>query len=114
DEVAMMFVTQDLKVALLTVHLPLKEAIASLSMKALEARLALVHAEHQRLFGTIPRIGVCALNPHAGEGGLFGVEEQDILAPAVASARSAGLEVAGPFPADTLFVRAAGGEFDVV
>jgi 4-hydroxythreonine-4-phosphate dehydrogenase len=114
DEVAMMFVTRDLKVALLTVHLPLKEALATLSTTALEARLGLVHAEHERLFGTRPRIGVCALNPHAGEGGLFGAEEQDILAPAIASARAAGLEVAGPFPADTLFVRAAGGEFDVV
>jgi 4-hydroxythreonine-4-phosphate dehydrogenase len=114
DEVAMMFVTRDLKVALHTTHLPLREALASLSTEGLEARIGLVHSEHQRLFGTIPRIGVCALNPHAGEGGLFGAEERDILAPAVASARRKGLPVSGPFPADTLFVRAAGGEFDVV
>src|SRR5262245_50240078 len=59
DEVAMMFVTRDLKVALLTLHLPLKDALASLSTEALVARIGLVHSEHQRLFGTLPRIGVC-------------------------------------------------------
>ncbi len=114
DDVAMMFVTRDLKVALLTVHLSLKEAIASLSTAAVESKLRLVDAQHRRLFGTAPRLGVCALNPHAGEAGLFGAEERDILAPAVAACRSAGLDVGGPFPADTLFVRAARGEFDVV
>jgi len=114
DDVAMMFVTRHLKVALLTVHLSLKEAIASLSTAAVESKLRLVDAQHRRLFGTAPRLGVCALNPHAGEAGLFGMEERDILAPAVAAARSAGLDVGGPFPADTLFVRAARGEFDVV
>jgi len=114
DEVAMMFVTRDLKVALLTVHLSLKDAISSLSTAAIESRLRLVHAEHRRLFGAPPRIGVCALNPHAGEAGLFGAEEQDILAPAIAACRGAGLDVTGPYPADTLFVRAARAEFDVV
>ena len=114
DEVAMMFVARDLKVALLTIHLSLKDAIASLSAGAVVSKLRLVDAEHRRLFGKAPRIGVCALNPHAGEAGLFGAEERDVLAPAVAASRSAGLDVAGPFPADTLFVRAARGEFDVV
>ena len=114
DEVAMMFVARDLKVALLTIHLSLKDAIASLSAGAVVSKLRLVDAEHRRLFGKAPRIGVCALNPHAGEAGLFGAEERDILAPAVAASRSAGLDAAGPFPADTLFVRAARGEFDVV
>ena len=114
DDVAMMFVTRDLKVALLTVHLSLRDAIASLSAEAVVSRLRLVESEHRRLFGKAPRIGLCALNPHAGEAGLFGAEERDLLAPAVAVSRSAGLDVAGPFPADTLFVRAARGEFDVV
>jgi 4-phospho-D-threonate 3-dehydrogenase / 4-phospho-D-erythronate 3-dehydrogenase len=114
DGVAMMFVTGDLKVALLSVHVGLKEAVASLSREGLERRLGLVRSEHLRWFGQDPRIGVCALNPHAGEGGLFGREEADILAPAIEAARIAGTRVTGPFPADTLFVRAARGEFDVV
>ncbi|MBR7502752.1 4-hydroxythreonine-4-phosphate dehydrogenase PdxA, partial [Mycobacterium tuberculosis] len=61
-----------------------------------------------------PRLAVCALNPHAGEGGKFGREEIDDIAPAIALARSRGIDVAGPFPCDTLFSRAAGGDFDGV
>jgi 4-hydroxythreonine-4-phosphate dehydrogenase len=114
DEVAMLFVTRDLKVALLTVHLGLKDAIASISGAAVLTKLKLVHSEHRRFFGGEPRIGVCALNPHAGEGSLFGAEERDILRPSVEAARRSGLNVAGPYPADTLFMRAARGEFDVV
>jgi len=113
-EVAMMFVTRDLKVALVTIHLPLKEAIASLSTAGVSSVLRLVASEHRRLFGTAPRIALAALNPHAGEAGLFGAEEREILAPAVAASREAGVDVQGPFPADTVFVRAARGEFDVV
>src|SRR5439155_21562271 len=61
-----------------------------------------------------PRIGVAGLNPHAGEDGLLGREDRDVLAPAIAEARALGIEVSGPFPADTIFVRASRGEFDVV
>jgi 4-hydroxythreonine-4-phosphate dehydrogenase len=61
-----------------------------------------------------PRIGVCALNPHAGEEGLFGDEEQRLIAPAVARGRAAGLDLLGPYPADTLMSRAVKGEFDAV
>ncbi len=61
-----------------------------------------------------PRIAVCGLNPHAGEDGLFGDEEQREIVPAVAAARAEGLDVSGPIPADTLFARARGGEFDIV
>ena len=110
----MLFVTRDLKVALATVHQSLKEAIASLSSTGIEARLRLVRDEHRRWFGGDPRIAVCALNPHAGEGGLFGAEEREILAPAIAASRRFGIDVSGPYAADTLFVRAARGEFDVV
>ena len=113
-EVAMMFVTRDLKVALLSVHLPLREAIDALSQEAVLARLRLLGSEHRRWFGNDPRVAVCALNPHAGEGGLFGTEERDILAPAIAAARRDGIDASGPFPADTLAWRAARGEFDVV
>ena len=113
-EVAMMFVTSDLKVALLTVHLPLREAVAAISQEAILARLRLLRSEHRRWFGNDPHVGVCGLNPHAGEAGLFGAEERDILSPAIAAARQAGIDASGPFPADTLFWRAARGEFDVV
>lgn len=68
----------------------------------------------RRLGARRPRLGVCALNPHAGEDGLFGTEESELIAPAVHQARAEGLDVAGPLPADTLFVRARGGEFDGV
>lgn len=114
DEVAMLFVTSDFKVSLMTTHAPLAEAIASLSQAAIVKKLVLLRTEHQRWFGTDPRIGLSALNPHGGEDGMFGAEEESILTPAVEEARRAGIKVTGPFPADTLFVRASRGEFDVV
>ncbi len=114
DEVVMMFVTPDLKVALLSTHLSLREAIDALDARTIGKTLGLLRQEHRRWFGGDPRLALCSLNPHAGEGGLFGREEEEILVPAVQAARVAGANVAGPFPADTLFVRAAKGEFDVV
>jgi 4-hydroxythreonine-4-phosphate dehydrogenase len=113
-EVGMMFVAADLKVALLSTHLGLRRAIEGISAPAVEDRLRLLRGEHLRWFGKDPEIGLCGLNPHAGEGGLFGHEEAEILAPAVEAARRAGVRVSGPHPADTVFVRAARGEFDVV
>ena len=114
DEVVMMFVDGDLKVALLSIHLALRDAIAALDARLLLDRLDHLRSGYQRLFGADPRIAVCALNPHAGEAGMFGREEEEILVPAVGQARARGLRVSGPHPADTLFVRAARGEFDVV
>lgn len=114
DEVAMLFVTPQFKTALLSTHLPLKEAIGGLHEEIIVKRLAVLHVEHARWFGKDPRIGVAALNPHAGEEGLFGREEKEILAPAIDAAREAGVDARGPYPADSLFVRAARGEFDVV
>src|SRR4030095_11104045 len=95
EEAAMLFVAPGLKVALLSVHESLRDAIQSLSTERVAARLALVAAEHERWFGKPPRIGLCALNPHAGEEGQFGKEETEILAPAVAEARAAGCDVTG-------------------
>jgi 4-hydroxythreonine-4-phosphate dehydrogenase len=113
-DVTMLFVANGLKVALLSVHEPLKEAIASLSGERIVRRLAIVHAEHERWFGAPPRLALAALNPHAGEEGMFGTEEREILVPAVAEARALGVDVTGPLPADTVFVRAARGDFDAV
>ena len=113
-DVAMMFVTEDLKVALVSTHVGIRDAITGLSSRRVEERLHLVRSEHIRWFGSDPRIALCALNPHAGEAGRFGREEIEILTPAVESAQRKGVRVTGPWSADTLFRRAAKGEFDMV
>ncbi|HXO43473.1 MAG TPA: 4-hydroxythreonine-4-phosphate dehydrogenase PdxA [Thermoanaerobaculia bacterium] len=105
----MAFLAPDLQVALLTVHLPLAQALsAALEPRALDEALACL----ERHAGG--RIALAGLNPHAGEGGLLGGEEQAVLAPAVERARRAGLDVHGPESADSLFARARRGEFDWV
>lgn len=106
----MMLVTGQLRVALVTTHLPLREVFQHLTAERLVAVGRITQDALTRYWGfETPRLALCALNPHAGEGGLFGDEDDRILAPA---ARSLG--AAGPFPADTVFVRALRGEFDAV
>lgn len=100
-------------IVLCTTHLPLREAIASIDKKRVSRIIRLAWRELGAL-GYDRRIAVAGINPHAGEEGLLGREESEKLAPAVTECRKAGIEVAGPFPADTLFVRAARGEFDAV
>jgi 4-hydroxythreonine-4-phosphate dehydrogenase len=104
----MAFLTPTLQVALLTVHQPLREALDAIESDAILAALQCLgcHAGG--------RIAVAGLNPHAGEGGLLGSEEEEIVRPAVESACAEGLEALGPESADSLFARAAGGEFDWV
>ncbi|HEY7510495.1 MAG TPA: 4-hydroxythreonine-4-phosphate dehydrogenase PdxA, partial [Vicinamibacteria bacterium] len=114
SDVAMMFVGGDLRVALLTIHRSLRSVPDALSVAETCRVVRLVARELPRFGAPRARVALCGLNPHAGEGGLFGHEEQDVLAPAVAALRAEGLEVSGPLPADTLFVRAARGEFDAV
>lgn len=104
----MAFLAPDLQVALLTVHLPLAAALARVGREAVEEALACL-ARHAG-----GRIALAGLNPHAGEGGLLGAEEERELAPAVAAARERGLDVHGPESADSLFARARDGEFDWV
>jgi 4-hydroxythreonine-4-phosphate dehydrogenase len=113
-EVAMLFYSDALRVVLATVHVPLAEVPRVLTRESLEATIELTARELPRFGFARPRIAVAGLNPHAGENGLFGREEQEVIAPAVAAARARGVSVSGPFPADTLFVRARKGEFDVV
>jgi 4-hydroxythreonine-4-phosphate dehydrogenase len=112
--VAMMFHSEPLRVVLATVHVPLVEVPALLTRELMEETIALTARELPRFGRPSPRIAVAGLNPHAGEHGLFGREEQTAIAPAIEAARARGIDVAGPFPADTLFVRAVRGEFDVV
>lgn len=102
-----------------TLHTALRNVFAQLSLENIVAKAHLADVVSRALIGAEstehpPQIGVCALNPHAGEGGLFGDEEQRIIAPAVAQAVRDGLQATGPLPADTLLVRAAAGEFDAV
>ncbi len=113
-DVAMMFVGGGLRVALLTIHRALRTVPDAVTPGELTRVARLLHRELPRYGAARRRIAVCGLNPHAGEGGLFGSEEKDVIAPALAALRAEGLDVSGPLAADTLFVRAQQGEFDAV
>lgn len=114
SRVAMMFHAPELNVVLATVHVPLREVPRLLTRELLADTIDLA-ASAMPLFGVPrPRIAVAGLNPHAGEDGLLGDEDRGVLAPAVSEARARGLDVTGPLPADTVFVQAARGGFDVV
>ncbi len=114
-EYAMAFYGEKLRVALVTTHLSLREAVVSLSVEGILRVARLAHDFLLRDLGLErPRLALSALNPHAGEGGLFGREEKEILEPALVQARKMGIPLEGPFPADSLFFRAAQGEFDLV
>ena len=109
-EVAMMLAAAELRVVLITTHVPLRDVPALLTAdRIVRTGRVTLHALRRQFGIAEPRLALCALNPHAGESGLFGDEEQRIMAPA---ARTLG--AAGPFPADTVFVRALRGEFDAV
>jgi 4-hydroxythreonine-4-phosphate dehydrogenase len=99
---------------LATIHIPLAAVPAALTEACMEATIALTARELPRFGTPRPRIAVAGLNPHAGEHGLFGREEQDAIEPAIAACRAKGIDVSGPLPGDTVFVRATRGEFDVV
>jgi len=112
--VAMMFHSEALRFVLATVHIALADVPRALTAASLEATIDLTARELPRFGIERPRIGVAGLNPHAGEHGLFGLEEETALRPAIAACRARGVDVDGPFPADTIFVRARRGDFDVV
>jgi 4-hydroxythreonine-4-phosphate dehydrogenase len=110
----MLFWAEPLTVVLATVHVPLAEVPRVLTRERLVQVIATTAAAMPDFGVSRPRIGVAGVNPHAGEGGLLGTEDRDVLTPAVAQAQRAGIDVSGPFPADTVFVRAVRGAFDVV
>ena len=114
--VAMMFYSDRLRVVLATVHVPLADVPRLLTRASLEATIDLTARELPRFLehDRPANIGVAGLNPHAGEHGLFGREEEISLSPAIAACRARGVNVSGPFPGDTIFVRAVRGEFDAV
>ena len=112
--VAMMFHADALRVVLATIHEPLASVPRLLTRELLAGVIRLASRELPRFGFSQPRLAVCGLNPHAGEGGVLGDEEQRVIEPAIAACAGEGIRVAGPFPADTLFVRASRGEFDAV
>ncbi len=113
-DVAMMFHSPRLCVVLATVHVPLSAVPGLLTRGRVETVLDLA-AVHLPRFGVArPRLALAGLNPHAGEGGLLGTEDRDVLAPAAAAARGRGVDVAGPLPADAVFRQAVDGRFDAV
>src|SRR6218665_61313 len=117
--VRMMLANAELRTVLVSIHVSLRAAIAALTFGQLLQTLQITHAALTRSLGHAPRIAVAGLNPRAGEGGLFGREELEVIAPAIAAARAQGMQVHGPFAPDTVFMRARsrpqqGGEFDVV
>jgi 4-hydroxythreonine-4-phosphate dehydrogenase len=114
DDVAMLFWSEPLKVVLATVHVALADVPGLLTRERLERVIALTARELPRFGLAAPRLALAGLNPHAGEEGRFGSEEREHLAPAVAAARARGVTIEGPLPGDTVFVRAARGEFDAV
>ena len=111
---AMMFYTETLRVVLATVHIPLSEVPRQLTRERVEETIRLAHAELPWFGFASPRLALAGLNPHAGEHGLMGDEEGRVLQPAVEASRDRGIDVDGPFPGDTVFVRAVKGEFDAV
>ena len=112
--VAMMFWSEPLKVVLASVHVALADVPKTLTRDLLDGIIDLT-AQGMRRFGiATPRLALAGLNPHAGEDGLMGTEEQRVLTPAVVDARARGVVIDGPFPGDTVFVRASRGEFDAV
>jgi len=114
EEYAMAFVAGNLRIVLLSTHVPLAEAIRLVERDRIVKRINLTNRELQRWGIERPRIAVAALNPHGAEGGLFGVEEASEILPAIDACRRDDINVQGPFSADTVFLRASRGEFDGV
>ena len=117
--VRMMLANDELRTVLVSIHMSLRDAISAVTHDNVLRTLQITHAALSRSLGRAPRMAVAGLNPHAGEGGLFGREEVEIIAPAIAAAQALGLDARGPFAPDTIFMRARStplhvGEFDVV
>jgi 4-hydroxythreonine-4-phosphate dehydrogenase len=114
-EVRMMLLGGKLKVVLVTVHLPLMKVGRALTSRKIRVTLELADHALRNYFGRArPRLALAALNPHAGEEGIFGHEEKKIIFPAAREAKRRGIQVFGPLPADSLFYQAARGDYDAV
>jgi 4-hydroxythreonine-4-phosphate dehydrogenase len=111
---AMMLVTDDLRVVHVSTHVALAEAIRRVTPERERTVIRLADRSLRLLGVERPRVAVAGLNPHAGESGLFGTEDRDVIAPAVAAARAEGIDASGPWPPDTVFMQARQGRFDIV
>ena len=112
--VRMMLANDELRTVLVSIHVSLREALEAVTFATVRETLRIADAALTAMLGRRPRMALAGLNPHAGEGGLFGREEIDVIVPAVQDALAAGLDVHGPFAPDTVFMRARRGEFDAV
>ncbi|MGA8514376.1 MAG: 4-hydroxythreonine-4-phosphate dehydrogenase PdxA [Burkholderiaceae bacterium] len=113
--VRMMLANDELRTVLVSIHLSLKQALEGVTYDAVLQTLRITHASLLKTLGRAPRIAVAGLNPHAGEGGLFGREEIEVINPAIAAARAEGIDAQGALPPDTVFMQARGfATFDVV
>src|SRR5215211_3092990 len=111
---AMMLMNDDLRVILVTIHVSLRDALEQVTVESELRTIRLAHQAMTQLGITRPRIAVAGLNPHAGEHGLFGSEDEVILRPAIQQAQAEGVDVSGPWPGDTVFMNARKGQFDIV
>jgi len=115
EDQVMMLAGPRLRVALVTIHLPLRAVPAALSTERIKKTIRITDQGLREYWGiTSPHVAVAGLNPHAGEGGLFGTEEQEVIVPAVEACRHEGMAVDGPLPPDSLFYHAASGKYDAV
>ncbi len=114
DRVAMMLANDDIRTVLVTIHCSLRKAIEGADFAAQMSAIRLAAEGCRGLGISDPRVAVAGLNPHAGEGGLFGDEEIRIIGPAIEAARAEGIDASGPWPGDTVFMQARAGAFDVV
>ncbi|MFI9063765.1 4-hydroxythreonine-4-phosphate dehydrogenase PdxA [Streptomyces sp. NPDC053429] len=114
DDYAMMMVTDELRTVLVTVHQSLRTALDAITTDRELSVIRLTHRALRRGGLAAPRIAVAGLNPHAGENGLFGREDLDVIAPAIGLAQREGIRASGPWPADTVFMKARAGHFDAV
>ncbi len=114
ERVAMMLANDDIRTVLVTIHTSLRNAIEQADFDAQMSAIRLAHEGGKCLGIAAPRVAVAGLNPHAGEGGLFGDEEIRIIQPAIAAARAEGIDASGPYPGDTIYMQARKGRFDVV
>ncbi len=111
----MMLIGTTLRVVPLTTHCPIRDVPELLTRELVEEKIRVIDRDMKRYFGkSKAKIALCALNPHGGENGMFGQEEIEVLAPAVVRLRTEGINISGPYPADTIFVKAKKGEYDVV
>ena len=111
---AMMLMNAELRVILVTVHVSLREAVEQLTVERELITIRLAHGAARQLGIKTPRVAVAGLNPHAGEHGLFGSEDEAIIRPAITQAQAEGIDASGPWPGDTVFMHARSGKFDIV